>query len=92
LFNCNFSPASIFPHFRKWQIPLVDGHEFLLGKFIFSQQIGYYLYKPAPYDRDWFHRWGIMAKVNKHWWAGFNLKAHLQVADFIDVRVIYSWN
>ncbi len=73
------------------RIGVMGGHEFLLGKFIFSQQLGVYLYKPAPYDKDWFHRWGLLYKLNRHLWAGINLKAHLQVADFIDVRVLYSW-
>lgn len=67
------------------------GHEFLLGKFIFSQQAGLYLFKPVPYDRSWFHRWGLLYAVHKKVWAGFNLKAHLHVADFVDFRVIYSW-
>jgi hypothetical protein len=73
------------------RIGLMGGHEFLLGRFIFSQQLGVYLYKPAPYDKAWFHRWGIMTKINRHLWAGFNLKAHLQVADFVDVRLVYNW-
>jgi hypothetical protein len=70
---------------------LMGGHEFLLGRFIFSQQLGIYLYKPAPYDKDWFHRWGILYKFNRHMWTGFNLKAHLQVADFVDLRMVYSF-
>lgn len=73
------------------RVSIMGGHEFLLGRFIFSQQLGVYMYKPAPYDKSWFHRWGILYNMGQHWKAGFNLKAHLQVADFIDLRVLYSW-
>jgi hypothetical protein len=71
---------------------LMGGHEFLLGRFIFSQQLGVYVYKPAPYDKTWFHRWGLLYGINKHFWAGINLKAHAHVADFIDFRLVYSFN
>lgn len=73
-----------------FRIGLMAGHEFLLGRFIFSQQLGIYVFKPAPFDRTWFHRWGLLYKVSNHTWAGINLKAHLQVADFIDFRFVYS--
>ena len=73
------------------RIGLMGGHEFLLGRFIFSQQLGVYLFKPAPYDLGWFHRWGFSGKISRHFWAGINLKAHLHVADFIDLRGMYSW-
>jgi hypothetical protein len=72
------------------RIGLMGGHEFLLGRFIFSQQLGVYLYKPAPYDKGWFHRWGLLYGINKRFWAGINLKAHVHVADFIDFRLAYS--
>jgi hypothetical protein len=64
------------------------GHEFLLGKFIFSQQIGVYLL--GRYNNDLlYHRWGLQYSFLPRWSAGVNLKAHKQVADFTDVRVSY---
>ena len=67
------------------------GHEFLLGKFLFSQRIGVYIFDQSPYFDPLYHRWGIQYQSKKHWGFGFNLLAHKQVADFVDVRVIYSW-
>ena len=67
------------------------GHEFLLGKFLFSQRLGVYIFNQTPYFDRIYHRWGIHYRINKHWGAGFHLKAHRHVADFIDVRVTYSW-
>lgn len=70
---------------------LLFGHEFLLGKFQLSQRLGVYIFDQTPYFDRIYHRWGLHYNINKHWGAGFHLKAHRQVADFIDVRVTYSW-
>ena len=67
------------------------GHEFLLGKFLFSQRIGIYVFDQSPYFDPLYHRWGIQYQSRKHWGISFNLLAHKQVADFVDVRVTYSW-
>ena len=66
------------------------GHEFLLGKFLFSQRLGVYVFDESPYFDAIYHRWGIQYQSKKRWGFGFNLLAHKQVADFVDVRVIYS--
>jgi hypothetical protein len=67
---------------------LLAGHEFLLGKFIFSQQIGIYLL--GRYNNDLvYHRWGLQYSFLPRWSVGVNLKAHKQVADFTDLRVSY---
>lgn len=67
---------------------LLVGHEFLMGRFIFSQQIGIYLL--GQYNNDLvYHRWGLQYSFLPRWGVGVNLKAHKQVADFTDVRVVY---
>ena len=73
------------------KLGLMGGHEFLLGRIIFSQQVGVYIFKNNPDTGNWFHRWGLLYKTGNHYWLGFNLKAHLHVADFIDLRLVYSW-
>ena len=73
------------------KLGLMGGHEFLLGRIIFSQQVGVYVYKDNPDADGWFHRWGLLYRVGNRYWMGFNLKAHLHVADFIDLRMVYSW-
>ncbi len=70
---------------------LLFGHEFLLGKFLFSQRLGVYIFDQTPYYDPFYHCWGIHYHINKHWGAGFNLRAHRHVADFIDIRITYSW-
>lgn len=66
------------------------GHEFILGRFLFSQRIGMYLHQAGNYFPPFFHRWGLAYRFNHHWSAGINLKAHRQVADYADIRIVYS--
>ena len=73
------------------KLAIIGGHEFLLGRFIFSQQLGIYVFKDNPYTDDWFHRWGLLYRAGNRLWFGLNLKAHRHVADYIDLRVVYSW-
>lgn len=68
-------------------VALLTGHEFLLGKFTFTQQIGWYLYDPTPFYPMIFHRWGFNYHPYKAVVIGINLKAHYQVADFFDIRI-----
>lgn len=73
-------------HF-KWSLAI--GNEFLLGKFLFSQQIGVYTYKRFVPSDDIYHRWGLVYRISKNITAGINLKVHRHVADFIDFRMGY---
>ena len=70
---------------------LALGHEFLMGKFLFSQQIGYYLYKPHREGDNLYQRYGLIFQANPKISFGINLKAHRHVADFVDFRVGWSW-
>ena len=69
---------------------LMIGHEFLLGKFIFSQRLGIYVFNQTPYYDRVYHRWGIHYFISKNLGMGFQLKAHRHVADFVDFRFTYS--
>ena len=66
---------------------LAAGHEFLLGKFLFSQQFGVYLSNPNPEHPQVYQRYGLVYRIDKTFSAGVNLKAHGHVANFIDFRV-----
>ncbi len=70
---------------------LLLGHEFLWGRFIFSQQIGIYLFDQSPYYPAWYHRWGLLYRFQQRWMAGFQLKAHKHIALFPDLRIQYSF-
>jgi len=66
------------------------GHEFLLGKFVFSQQLGYYIFNQTTYFYWFYHRWGLMYSITDKIAFGINLKAHLHQANFIDFRLNYT--
>lgn len=70
---------------------ILAGHEFLWGKFIFSQQLGIYVYDQTPYYPAWYHRWGLLYRFTPALMAGINLKANKQVADFPDLRLVYTF-
>ena len=67
------------------------GNEFLLGRFLFSQQIGVYFFRPYKKGDDIYQRYGLVFRVTEWLSLGINLKAHRHVADFIDFRVGYSF-
>ncbi len=74
-----------------WRVGMMAGHQFLLGKFRFSQQFGVYLYQNNPYFSNFYHRWGVMYFPKQKIGFGFMLKAHQQVANFLDLRIAYKW-
>jgi hypothetical protein len=73
------------------QAGLMLGHEFLLGRFQFSQRLGVYIFDQTPYYDRIFHRWGVQYRINRHFSAGLNLLAHRQVAEFLDFRLAYTF-
>ncbi len=71
------------------RIGALAGHEFLLGKFIFSQQVGVYLVGRNGVE-PLYHRWGLQYNLLPKWRIGVNLRAYKAVAEFTDVRLTYT--
>lgn len=69
-------------------IGLTVGHEFLLGRFLFSQKLGLYVFDQTPYHDLLYHRWTFLYRPGRLG-VGFSLKAHRHVADYLDVRLSY---
>lgn len=67
------------------------GHEFIFNKMIFSQQFGYYVFNETFYLNNFYHRWGLMYKFNKHILVGTNLVANAQKAQFLELRIAKSF-
>jgi hypothetical protein len=75
------------------------GNEFIFRRIMFSQQLGFYLYKNTASYTDIYkqpfgliyHRWGLRYRLQQHWYIGFNFLVHGHVADFIDGRLIYRF-
>jgi hypothetical protein len=74
-----------------WRAGIPLGNEFLMGKFVFSQQIGIYLYNPSGNFPAIYQRYGLMYQPGNRFSFGINLLAHAQVANFLDFRLGYNW-
>lgn len=68
------------------------GHEFWLGKIQFGQHIGVYAFDQFPIDQIWYHRHELTFQILPYLYASFGLKAHLQVADYLDLKIGYNFN
>lgn len=65
---------------------VLAGNDFLLGKFVFGQQFGVYIYNPYGNTPDLFQRYFLDFNFTKNLSTGIGLKAHGHVADFLDFR------
>lgn len=72
------------------QLSLLMGHEFLLGRFVFSQQIGVYIYKQFHPTPGWYQRYGLHWYPLENFSIGTNIKVHGHVAEFLDARIGYA--
>ena len=70
---------------------IAAGNEFLLGKFLFGQQFGVYLLRPNTRAQDLYQRYSLVYRINSSFSYGVSLKVHGHVADFLDLRVGYSF-
>jgi hypothetical protein len=81
----NETPYFNFPSFAI-------GHEYLLGRFSFWQQVGYYVIVPDERFNRWYHRWGLNYSLTNRFSVGTSIKAHAQVAHFADLRLGYRFS
>jgi hypothetical protein len=71
-------------HYRA---AILVGVEWLFGRFIFSQQLGIYVYCPYKDRNPVYQRYGLSFKISDHIYTGINIKTHAQDADFMDMRL-----
>lgn len=67
------------------------GHEFVFNKVHFSQQLGVFIYNQDPNAGRFYHRWGLYYQVGPDWMIGAGLTAHRLTADFLDLKLRYSF-
>ncbi len=73
------------------RIGALAGIEWLIGKFIFYQQLGYEVYTPLKPKYRQYQRYGLSFKLSNHLFIGVNLKANMANADFMDLRAGISF-
>jgi hypothetical protein len=74
----------------QYRAGAMTGIEFLMGRFILNHRLGVYVYDPTHYDNLFFHRHGLSYRFNKKITFGINMKAHRNVANFLDFRMTYK--
>lgn len=85
-------------------VGILAGNEFIINRFLFSQQLGWYVYKKtsyldttyynqsgrsSPYKTPFYQRYGLQYNILDNWYIGVNLLAHGKTADFFDFRLTY---
>ncbi len=74
-----------------WRGSIQGGWEFLMGKTIFSIQLGLYVYRPYKEKDDFYQRFGLVYKILNNLYTGINFKSYRHWADHLDLRLIYSF-
>lgn len=74
-----------------WRGSVQGGWEFLMGKTIFSIQLGLYVYRPHKEKDDFYQRFGLVHRIFDHLYAGINFKSYRHWADHLDFRMIFSF-
>lgn len=70
---------------------VLTGVEFLMGRTIFSIQIGGYIYRPFKEKDDFYQRWGLVYNIWDNIYAGINFKSYRNSADHVSARITYSF-
>jgi hypothetical protein len=73
------------------QVGLSVGHEFLLGRFYFGQQMGGYIYRPYRIREDVFQRYTLAYRYSDRLILGGSLKVYRHVADLLDLRMAFAF-
>ncbi|MEE9449092.1 MAG: acyloxyacyl hydrolase [Ignavibacteriaceae bacterium] len=74
-----------------WRGSLQGGWEFLMGRTIFSIQLGLYVYRPHKHKDDFYQRYGLVHRILDNFYAGINFKSYRNWADHLDLRLTYSF-
>ncbi|MDY0081946.1 MAG: acyloxyacyl hydrolase [Ignavibacteriaceae bacterium] len=70
---------------------VLTGIEFLMGRTIFSIQIGGYVHRPFKEKDDFYQRWGLVYNIWDNFYAGINFKSYRNSADHVSIRGTYSF-
>lgn len=74
---------------EAWRAGIYLMHEFVLNRFLLSQGMGIYLYKPPGFYDAIYQRYGLLFHISRRLGVGLQVLAHRQVADYLDFRLRY---
>jgi len=73
------------------KVSFLLGHELLLGRFRFSQMLGFYVFNEREIDSRIYQRYGLDFYFTEKLFTGISLKSHGDIADFMDFRLGYTF-
>lgn len=76
----------------QWELGLKFGHQYVFGKVGLRTDLGMYLFRPVFSEKPAFYNCiGIDYRVSQNWVARTRLKAHLNIADYMEFGLSYLW-
>ena len=72
------------------RVALTAGQDFLLGRVVFAQQLGLYIYSPYRARNNVYQKYELGYKLTPSITAGVYLKAHMHVAEMMGFTLSYS--
>ncbi len=76
----------------QWELGLKFGHQYVFGRVGLRTDLGIYLFRPIISEKPAFYNCiGIDYRLNQNWVARTRLKAHLNVADYMEFGLSYLW-
>ncbi|WP_117881808.1 acyloxyacyl hydrolase [Aureibaculum luteum] len=69
------------------RVSLLVGHELDIHNFSIITQLGYYVYYPYRYETRYYERIGVKKYFGPKWFATASIKAHLFLAESIDLGI-----
>lgn len=69
----------------------IFGHEFLLGRTKIGAGLGVYIYRPLVESDVVYQRWHVIHHLTPNFMFGMGFKSYRHVADFVDLRIGYSF-
>jgi len=76
---------------KLFRLGIHGSHDFIVGNFALSLQLGYYVYSKIFYITNLYSRVGIKYNMHKNWQAKISLKSHNANAEFIEFGIGYLW-
>jgi len=77
------------PDANPYRGGILAGHEFLMGRYNFSIQMGLYFYRGYADYEIVYQRYKLTYRITRNIYAGISVKAHRHIADYLDFRVGY---
>ena len=73
------------------RVSVLGGIEFLMGRVIFSVQMGVYFYRPFAEKDDMYQRYGLVYNLFGNFYAGINFKSYRNSADHLSLKFTVSF-